>query len=48
MKFSNARLLGGELGRLFSSRCTTVAQVTTLSDETCQHKNALSTGIDSE
>ena len=38
MKLSHATLLLVGLVLLLSSNCTTVAQVTTLSDETCHHK----------
>jgi hypothetical protein len=38
MKPSNVSLLGSGLALLFMSSCTTVAQVTTLSEESCRHK----------
>ena len=38
MELSHATLLLAGLVILLSNSCTTVAQVTTLSDETCHHK----------
>lgn len=38
MKPSNAKILGAGLALVLLNGCTTVAQVTTLSEEACHHK----------